>query len=187
MPKAKAVKAAIKDKRVKAALEKAKLGAAAVSLEKATDIIDNPYLNAAEGALIGGAVAGVPGAIAGGAIGYLIGDQYITFPMPMIAIPAHEAYLLTRNPSMQVYIRAGETLVPTGGNVMDVQLGEAQAFAMEAEETSKATTKRKPTAYQKKYKKAFAQVKPKFMKKDGTWKKNGFKAAVKSAHRRAKQ
>lgn len=61
------VKGRIVAKGVKSAVKraggKAKLGAGAVAAEKAVDVIDNPYLSAAEGAIIGGAVGGVPGAI----------------------------------------------------------------------------------------------------------------------------
>ena len=45
--------------------------------------------------------------------------------------------------------------------------------------------KRKPTAYQKKYKAAFKQIAPKYKLKNGKWKKDGFKAAVKAAHKKA--
>ena len=43
----------------------------------------------------------------------------------MVAIPAFEYVSLRGNaavsPSFMVYIKAGETLVPTGGNVLDMQ------------------------------------------------------------------
>jgi len=185
--KGKAVKALIKNPKVRKQLNRAKLGGAAVLAEEGIDLIDNPVLNAAQGAALGFSVGGVPGAIVGGGLGYLIGDQYITFPMPMIAIPAHESHLLNGSPSMQVYIRAGETLVPTGGNVQDMNLGVAQAEALEVENSiSLATNKKKPTAYQRKYKKAFAKIAPKHKNKNGKWKKGGFKAAVKAAHRMCK-
>ena len=45
--------------------EKAKLGAGAAIAEKATDIVDNPIVSAAEGALVGYAVGGPVGAVAG--------------------------------------------------------------------------------------------------------------------------
>lgn len=186
MGKAKVVKSILDDKRVKKTLSKAKLGGAAALAEQAVDVVDNPYLNAAQGAAVGFAAGGLPGAIVGGSVGYLIGDQIITFPMPMIAIPAHESHLLSRVPSMQVYIRAGETLMPTGGNVRDFEQGVAEATALEAVSVAPVRTKKKTTAYQRKYKKAFAKVKRNHMKKDGTWKKGGFKAAVKAAHRMCK-
>ena len=126
---------------------------------------------------MGGPIGGAIGA----GIGLYIGDRETVFPLDMVAIPAYQAYMINGTPSLQVYIRAGETLMPTGGNVEDVQ----QAMeTMAVEDTPKP--RKKTTAYQRKYKKAFAQVKPKHMKKDGTWKKGGFKAAVKAAHRMCK-
>ena len=115
-----------------------------------------------------------------------IADEFITIPMPMIAIPAHESHLFTREPSMQIYIRAGETIVPTGGNVQDFEQGAAETKALEAESVAPVPKKKKTNAYQRKYKQAFAKVKPKHMKANGTWKKGGFKAAVKAAHRMCK-
>lgn len=115
-----------------------------------------------------------------------LADDFITIPLPMIAIPAHESHLLNGTPSMQIYIRAGETIVPTGGNVQDFEEGVAQTEALEAVTVAPMAKKKKTTAYQRKYKKAFAKVKPKHMKANGTWKKGGFKAAVKAAHRMCK-
>lgn len=76
---------------------------------------------AAEGAAIGGAIGGPVGATVGAVGGLIIGDATTVFPLDMIAIPAYQAYMITGVPAMQMYIRAGETLVPTGGNVEDVQ------------------------------------------------------------------
>lgn len=47
--------------------------------------------------------------------------------------------------------------------------------------------KRKVSAYSKKYKKAFDQVKDDFMTKSGKWKKGGFRKAVKAAHKAVKK
>lgn len=115
-----------------------------------------------------------------------LADEFITIPIPMIAIPAHESHLLNGSPSMQIYIRAGETIVPTGGNVQDFEQGVAETAALEAVSVAPTPKKKKITAYQRKYKQAFAKVKPKHMKANGTWKKGGFKAAVKAAHRMCK-
>lgn len=186
MVKGKALKKISKKLDIEKRLRQAKLGGAAVTVEKATDIIDNRYVNTAEAAALGFAAGGIPGALIGGGIGYLIGDQVITFPMPMIAIPAHESHLLNGSPSMQIYIRAGETLMPTGGAVDDVELGEAEAARLTSMVETPLKIKRPTTAYQRKYKKAFAKVKPKHMLKNGKWKKGGFKAAVKAAHRMCK-
>tara|TARA_R110000803_G_scaffold178759_1_gene241160 strand:- start:247 stop:504 length:258 start_codon:yes stop_codon:yes gene_type:complete len=46
--------------------------------------------------------------------------------------------------------------------------------------------KRKVSAASKRYGKAFKKVAPKFKLKNGSWKKNGFKLAVRAAHKLAK-
>lgn len=56
-----------------------------------------------------------------------------------------------------------------------------------AKKKSTTKTKRKPSAYSKKYSKAFKAVKSKHMKKSGGWKKDGYKKAVKAAHAKAKR
>ena len=47
--------------------------------------------------------------------------------------------------------------------------------------------KRKVNAYNRRYGRAFKKCKAKHMKKNGTWKKGGFKRCVKEAHRMAKK
>lgn len=79
---------------------------------------------AAEGAAIGGAIGGPVGATIGAGVGLVYGDAQMVFMEPMIAIPARQEYLLSGAPDVKVYIRAGETLEPTGGDVEDVM--EAQ-------------------------------------------------------------
>jgi hypothetical protein len=123
--------------------------------------------------------AGFYGGLVGGTLGFILGDEEIVFPVDMIAIPAYQAHMLVGSPAMQVYIRAGETLVPTGGNVEDVQSVVAENLVTQSPQPKK----KKSTAYQRKYKAAFKKVKSKHKKKNGQWKKGGFKAAVKEAHR----
>ena len=45
---------------------------------------------------------------------------------------------------------------------------------------------RKASAYSKRYGKAFEKVAKDFKKKNGEWKKNGFRSAVRAAHKLAK-
>lgn len=47
--------------------------------------------------------------------------------------------------------------------------------------------KRRTTAYQRKYKAAFKKVAKKYKLKSGRWKKNGFRSAVREAHRMARK
>ncbi len=70
---------------------------------------------------LGGSIAGPIGAGVGAVTGLIIGDDTTVFPIDMVAIPAYQAYLIQSNPALTVYIKAGETLVPTGGNVLDMQ------------------------------------------------------------------
>ena len=53
-------------------------------------------------------------------VGLIVGDEEYQFPIDMVAIPAFQAHMLQGTPSMQVFIKAGETLMPTGGNVADM-------------------------------------------------------------------
>jgi len=46
--------------------------------------------------------------------------------------------------------------------------------------------KKKSSAYSRRYKANFRKVAPRFKLKNGNWKKNGFKSAVKEAHKMSK-
>ena len=115
-----------------------------------------------------------------------LADDVITVPLDMVCIPAYQAYLINGQPALTIYIRAGETIVPTGGNVDDVEQGMSEAESLQSIPGRVSDSrKRKVTAYQKKYKAAFKKIAPKHKLKNGKWKKGGFKAAVKAAHRKA--
>lgn len=47
--------------------------------------------------------------------------------------------------------------------------------------------KKRTTAYGRRYKKAFKSVSKRFKLKSGKWKKGGFKAAVRAAHKEARK
>lgn len=122
MPKAKVAKSALKK-----ATQGVKIGAGAAVAEKAIDVLDSKALSAAEGAFIGGAAGSAlgplgtaGGALGGGAIGWFLADNNTVFPVDMVCIPAYQAYLIQGQPAFTIYARAGETIVPTGGNVQDV-------------------------------------------------------------------
>ncbi len=59
--------------------------------------------------------------------------------------------------------------------------------ANSASPTATTKPKRKASASNRKYAAAFKKVKGRFMKKNGGWKKNGFKNAAKAAHKLAKK
>jgi len=58
---------------------------------------------------------------------------------------------------------------------------------LDAGTTSSAKPRKKVSAYNRKYKKAFKKVSGKYRSKSGKWMKNGFKRAVKEAHKVAKK
>jgi hypothetical protein len=55
------------------------------------------------------------------------------------------------------------------------------------EDKVEATVKRKVSAYERRYKAAFKRVSARYKTKAGKWLKNGFKRAVKAAHKEAKR
>lgn len=50
-----------------------------------------------------------------------------------------------------------------------------------------ARAKKRSTAYQRRYKSNFKKIASRFKMKSGKWKKNGFKSAVKLAHKMSKK
>ena len=119
MPKSKAIKPVLKNPQV----QKLIAGAGASIVD---EILDNRYINAAEGALVGSAVGGPIGAVGGGLAGWFLADSSTVLPVDMIAIPAYQASMIQGSPAFQIYMRAGETIMPTGGNVQDVQQAVTQ-------------------------------------------------------------
>lgn len=140
---------------------------------------------------IGGQVAGPIGAGVGAVTGLIVGDQGYVFPLDMVAIPAFEAYKIQGGASFMVYIKQGETLVPTGGEVLDaspLSIEEQENLALMSlpQSGGKTSKKKRKSPYKKAYSSAFDSIKAVYMKKDGTWKKGGFKRAVSAAHKKAK-
>lgn len=154
------------------------------------DKIVSGALGATVAAGIAGAAAvsapAILGAAAvGGLAGLIVGDSNMVFPIDMIAIPAYQAYMIQGAPQFQVYIKAGETLVATGGNVDDVTEGAMEASVLTGNSSSNSKP-RKASAYNKRYAKAFRSVSGRYKKKDGSWAKDGFKRAQRAAHKMAK-
>jgi len=57
----------------------------------------------------------------------------------------------------------------------------------EASESLPMPKKKRSSAYSRRYKANFRKVAPRFKLKNGKWKKNGFKSAVKLAHKMSKK
>jgi len=110
-----------------------------------------------------------------------LADEVTIVPYPMIAIPAHEMYRLSSDPSFTIYIRGGETIMPTGGNVQDVQQVVEEVTVHEQK-----PKKRKKSKYHAAYGKAFKRLAPDYKLKSGAWKKNGFKRCASAARKQAK-
>lgn len=76
---------------------------------------------------------------------------------------------------VEVTMSMDEYLTLLNGMTMD-----SNPMPAEASETPK---KKRSTAYQRKYKSNFKKIAPRYKMKSGKWKKNGFRLAVKEAHR----
>lgn len=74
--------------------------------------------------------------------------------------------------------------------MMNPELGQMMQLmnGMNNQEQPVSSNKRKKTtAYQRKYKAAFKKIQKRYKLKSGKWKKNGFRLAVKEAHKMARR
>lgn len=168
------VKGKIVQKGVKGAtkrLKKAKAGAQAVAAGEAVDaVLDDPYAQAAigavEGAAIGAAVGGpwgaAGGALVGGVAGFILADGERLVPCDMIAVPAYQysALLTGREPTFQIYIKEGEMIAP----IVKTDLMQAQNVV---QAVSMPMPKRKLSKWQRFMKSKKNQIKFKSGKKKG--------------------
>lgn len=85
---------------------------------------------------------------------------------------------------------ADAILIPTNA-LTRLPPGTTQAFvegaAVGAVKAAKAPKGKKRSAYASAYKKAFKRQAMKYKKQNGQWKKDGFKRAVKAAHKELKK
>ena len=111
-----------------------------------------------------GAIGGVPGAIAGGLIGFVLADGERITPCDMIAIPAYQysAMLTGREPTFQIFIKEGELIAP----VLPTDTMLATAVVNEVQGATMAP-KRKLSAWQRYLKQKKNQIKFKSGKKKG--------------------
>jgi hypothetical protein len=61
------------------------------------------------------------------------------------------------------------------------------AAAIALLDSTPAPKRRKTSAYNRRYKAAFKKVAPRYKLKNGNWKSNGFRSAVRAAHKVAKK
>lgn len=81
---------------------------------------------------------------------------------------------------VEVTMSMEEYLSLLGGLTMD-------STPLEPSVTQKEPKKKKSSAYSRRYKANFRKIAPDFKLKSGNWKKNGFKNAVKLAHKMSKK
>jgi len=65
--------------------------------------------------------------------------------------------------------------------------GLSSEMPMNPPPAAETPKKKRSTAYQRKYKANFKKVSKRFKLKSGKWKKNGFRSAVKLAHKMSKK
>lgn len=81
---------------------------------------------------------------------------------------------------VEVTMSMEEYLSLLGGLTMD-------STPLEPSVTHEEPKKKKSSAYSRRYKANFRKIAPDFKLKSGNWKKNGFKNAVKLAHKMSKK
>ena len=64
---------------------------------------------------------------------------------------------------------------------------EGAALSMRDNSPADKPKRKRKTAYQRRYEKNFKAIEDNYKLKNGNWKKNGFKRAVKEAHRLSKK
>lgn len=138
------------------------------------------------GGSLGGSALAALGTGVGAITGLIIGDSEIVLPLDMVCIPAYQAYMIEGTPSMQIYLRAGETIAPTGGNVQDVQEAIDEMIDEVPSAVGPSNLKKPASKYQQAYKKNFYKVAKKYRTKSGRFRSGGFKKTVKEAHKLTK-
>ncbi len=73
--------------------------------------------------------------------------------------------------------------------MMNPELGQMMQLmnGMNQVQSQEQPKKKRTTAYQRKYKAAFKKIQKRYKLKSGKWKKGGFRAAVREAHKMAKR
>ena len=61
--------------------------------------------------------------------------------MDMVAIPAYQSAMIDGNPDLKFFIRAGESIVPTGGNVKDMEEAQEEVAKVEVAKPKRKLSK----------------------------------------------
>ena len=101
----------------------------------------------------------------------IVNDDSIVLSEPMVRAINDPMVRMTRNGELT-------TLIPQARR--DVLVSAVTGLPI-------PKRKRRSSKYAKAYKAAFRSIKSRYVKKDGTWKKGGFKRAVSEAHKIAKK
>ena len=79
------------------------------------------------------------------------------------------------------------TVTMTMEEYLQLVSGLSSEMEMAIDQEPVQTKPKKKTAYQKRYERNFRKIEKDFKLKSGKWKKNGFKNAVKMAHKMSKK
>lgn len=140
-------------------------------------------LEQAVGVLIGGGLGGPAGARLGSSAVRLHQASPLYEPK-LDAADAITDMILDRLTRGRVNDPALQPVIDAMNRGLDQGLGPFEIAAVASEKSLK---KRKPSAYNKRYGKCFKKLSPKFKKKNGSWKKNGFKRCAAAARKCAKK
>ena len=95
--------------------------------------------------------------------------------------------ILVFDPKSRILYGSNELMFSMNGDNLQITLPSNLTPVSQLPDTRADKPKRRTSAYSRKYKKAFDQESKNYKKKNGEWKKGGFKAAVKAAHAKAKK
>lgn len=113
------------------------------------------------------------GAAIGGPMGARLGNT---------AVSLHQASPFTQAQKEMLFSTLPDRGFHTGPELPNVGLGGDSGFPLPP-----APKKRRKSAYNRRYGKAFKRLAPKYKKKNGSWKKDGFKRCAAAARREAKK
>tara|TARA_R100001591_G_scaffold23567_1_gene33306 strand:- start:76 stop:402 length:327 start_codon:yes stop_codon:yes gene_type:complete len=107
--------------------------------------------------------------------------------MDMVAIPAYQSSLIDGVPDLKFFIRAGESIVPTGGEVKDLETAAEDLALMQLDQGSRVNEvkpKRKLSAWNRYTKKKANKIFFKSGKNKGKLNFKAMSAAFKKSRRK---